>query len=72
MPSYGYRCTNCGFEEDNSYPLGTAPEIRCCSACGYIALRRVYTPIAVSFKGHGFYRTDNRTVRKSAKSTVGG
>lgn len=72
MPRYDYKC-DCGYEEETSYPMGMAPEIRCCSSCGEILLRRVYTPVAVSFKGSGFYRTDNpKTKHVNTKLKVGG
>lgn len=70
MPAYDYRCF-CGYEEETPYPMGMAPEIRCCSYCGNVTLKRVYMPVAVSFKGKGFYRNDSRTSHVTSKLKAG-
>ncbi len=56
MPTYEYRCDACGatfevFQKMSDPPLET------CEDCG-AALRKVLYPVAVHFKGSGFYTTD--------------
>ena len=59
MPTYMYKCAECGhrFEAVQGFhddPLDTCPD------CGG-AVRRVIGNVGVTFKGSGFYRTDSRT-----------
>ena len=44
MPTYHYRCKNCGYDftEQQSQEQ----------------VRKVYSAVPIEFKGHGFYRTD--------------
>ena len=56
MPRYDYRCES-GHEEELLFPIGEAVESYICG-CGSLA-KRVFHPVAVSFKGAGFYKTDN-------------
>lgn len=68
MPTYSYRCTACehafdiyqGFDED---------ALTVCPACEG-ALRKVYTPAGVVFKGSGFYRTDSRSSSKAESTSA--
>jgi putative FmdB family regulatory protein len=68
MPTYEYACTSCGerlevvqrFTDD---PLTICPE---CEG----ALRKVFSPDGVVFKGTGFYKTDSRGSGKSGGSSV--
>ena len=46
------------------------PEV--CETCGEGPLVRVLYPVAVHFKGSGFYSTDYGRSRKSAKETAEG
>ncbi|PKQ32206.1 MAG: FmdB family transcriptional regulator [Actinobacteria bacterium HGW-Actinobacteria-2] len=64
MPTYQYRCTECGSELEvvqkfTDDPLSVCPE---CDG----ALRKVFNAVGVVFKGSGFYATDNRTKGKTA------
>ncbi len=68
MPTYQYACTECShaFEQVQSFSedaLTTCPE---CTG----RLRKVYNAVGVVFKGSGFYATDNRSSKSSAKSTA--
>ena len=57
MPRYDYTCKSCGQEIEIEKSIADPhPEICECSG----ELVRIYTPTGVSFKGSGFYRTDNR------------
>ena len=58
MPTYSYRCTECdnAFDIHQSFTDKTLTE---CPVCGG-KLRKVFSPVGVTFKGSGFYRTDSR------------
>ena len=60
MPIYTYQCENCGvrFERQQSF---SDPVLKECPECLEEALRKVYTPVGIVFKGSGFYSTDNRS-----------
>ncbi len=58
MPTYGYKCDECGiyferFQHFSEDPIKTCPE------CGG-DVHRVIHPVGIVFKGSGFYVTDNR------------
>lgn len=65
MPTYSYRCTECGtaFDIKQSFSDDALTE---CPTCGGV-LRKVFSPVGVTFNGSGFYRTDSR-----AKPSEGG
>jgi putative FmdB family regulatory protein len=59
VPTYEYECTACGqhievFQRITEDPLTT------CGVCGG-ALRKVFHPAGIVFKGSGFYATDSRS-----------
>ncbi|MEO4039318.1 FmdB family zinc ribbon protein [Micrococcaceae bacterium Sec6.3] len=58
MPTYAYRCKDCGhaFDAVQSFTDDALTE---CPECGG-TLRKQYGSVGVSFKGSGFYRTDSR------------
>ncbi|WP_412872148.1 FmdB family zinc ribbon protein [Curtobacterium flaccumfaciens] len=58
MPTYSYRCTECdnAFDIKQSFSDATLTE---CPVCGGV-LRKVFSPVGVTFNGGGFYRTDSR------------
>jgi putative FmdB family regulatory protein len=70
MPTYEYECTSCGqhievFQRISEDPLTT------CGVCGG-ALRKVFHPAGIVFKGSGFYVTDSRSSStRSAKKKPG-
>ncbi len=56
MPVYEYACTKCGhrFEQRRSVtdpPASRCPQCRC-------AVKRVFAPVGIIFKGSGFHVTD--------------
>ena len=67
MPTYSYRCTECGtaFDIHQSF---TDDSLTVCPTCGGV-LRKVFSPVGVTFSGSGFYRTDSRAA--DAKSGSG-
>jgi putative FmdB family regulatory protein len=60
MPIYTYRCENCGVRFERNQKFSDAP-LAWCPECGKKALRKVYTPVGIVFKGSGFYATDHRS-----------
>ena len=63
MPTYQYRCTECG-EDLEAVQKFSDPALTTCPTCGG-PLRKVFNAVGVVFKGSGFYRTDSRSVSKS-------
>ena len=58
MPTYQYRCTECGGQLEAVQKFTDEP-LSVCAACGG-RLRKVFSPVGIVFKGSGFYRTDSR------------
>jgi putative FmdB family regulatory protein len=66
MPTYEYRCKDCG-EHLEVVQAFTDDPLTECPACGG-QLRKVFGNIGITFKGSGFYKTDSRTRSTAAKS----
>ncbi|MFL5861982.1 MAG: FmdB family zinc ribbon protein [Solirubrobacteraceae bacterium] len=62
MPIYEYRCTK-GHTFDVMQKMSDDP-VQTCEVCG-ATVQRVFHPIAVHFKGSGFYNTDYGTRKRS-------
>lgn len=60
MPVYAYKCDACGHEFDKFQHFVDDP-LTVCPVCAEEALRKVYSPVGIVFKGKGFYATDNRS-----------
>lgn len=58
MPTYGYRCENCGVEFERFQRI-TEPPVTECPECGG-NVRRLLYPVGILFKGPGFHITDYR------------
>jgi putative FmdB family regulatory protein len=60
MPVYTYHCSNCGvqFEKQQSF---SDQSLLKCPECGRRALKKVYLPVGIVFKGSGFYATDHHS-----------
>jgi putative FmdB family regulatory protein len=69
MPTYEYRCRDCGepLEVVQSF---TDDPLTMCPACGG-ELRKVFQAVGIAFKGSGFYKTDSRKAAKSSASSSG-
>ena len=65
MPTYSYRCTECGTAFDIQQAF-TDDSLTVCPNCGG-KLRKLFNSVGVTFNGSGFYRTDSR-----AKPSEGG
>src|SRR3954469_23172750 len=66
MPTYEYRCKECG-EDLEVVQAFTDDALTECPNCGG-PLRKVFGNIGITFKGSGFYKTDNRS-KKTASAT---
>lgn len=64
MPTYEYRCNDCGNLFETFQRIGDEPPT-VCERCGG-RLRKVFHPAGIVFKGSGFYATDSRAKSKSA------
>jgi putative FmdB family regulatory protein len=65
VPIYEYKCPNGHVFESFHGISEPAPEA--CPVCGEGPLTRVLHPVAVHFKGSGFYSTDYGRGRKSSR-----
>ena len=57
MPFYEYQCDACG-DVHEAFQKMSDPPIEICMKCGG-AMRKVLHPVAIHFKGSGFYTTDS-------------
>ena len=62
MPTYQYRCTECGNELEAVQKFTDSALTECPTCSGQ--LRKVFNAVGVVFKGSGFYRTDSRADSK--------
>ena len=68
MPTYEYRCTN-GHNFEVIQSMSDDP-VETCEECG-APVERVFHPVAVHFKGSGFYSTDYKSKSKSSSGSDG-
>jgi len=57
MPTYEYKCPNCGTLFERFQKITSKPELPC-PKCGAKALRLISGGSGLVFKGSGFYETD--------------
>jgi putative FmdB family regulatory protein len=69
MPIYEYRCTN-GHTFDVFQSMTDDP-VSTCEVCGE-PVERVFSPVAVHYKGSGFYTTDYARKGSGGGSDSGG
>ena len=69
MPTYQYRCTECGNELDAVQKFTDSALTDCPECTGQ--LRKVFNAVGVVFKGSGFYRTDSRADKKPSVGASG-
>ena len=65
MPIYEYRCEN-GHHFDVMQKMTDGPVTEC-EVCG-APVQRVFHPVAVHFKGSGFYNTDYGTAKRKRET----
>lgn len=68
MPTYAYRCTECGnaFDVQQSFTDDSLTECPACSG----KLRKLFSAVGVTFNGSGFYRTDSRAGTGKGSSSI--
>ena len=73
MPTYEYRCPQCGNEFDKFGKMSDPPVTEC-TRCGAEAQRKISAGAGLVFKGSGFYITDYRGegYKKAAEGDKGG
>ena len=60
MPTYTYKCRECGHKFDKRQSFSDAPLTVCPECRAENGLRKVVNSVGILFKGSGFYVTDNR------------
>ena len=69
MPIYEYRCPNGHTFE--VFQRMSDPPATSCEVCGASPVEKVLFPVAVHFKGSGFYNTDYGKKSKSGAASEG-
>lgn len=69
MPTYSYRCTECGEAFDIQQAF-TDDTLSVCPNCGG-KLRKLFNTVGVTFNGSGFYRNDSRAPAPSEGGSGG-
>lgn len=59
MPTYEYRCKECGHELETVQAFSD-DALTTCPVCHADALRKVFGSVGIAFKGSGFYKNDSR------------
>ena len=67
MPTYSYRCTECGEAFDIQQAF-TDDTLTVCPNCGG-KLRKLFSAVGVTFNGSGFYRNDSRAAQKTSEGS---
>lgn len=67
MPTYAYRCADCGHAFD-VFQSFTDDSLTVCPECSG-TLRKQFGSVGVTFKGSGFYRTDSRSGSGAGKTS---
>ena len=70
MPTYEYRCKECGADLEVVQSFTDDP-LTTCERCGG-PLRKVFGSVGISFKGSGFYKTDSRSTGGSSSTKATG
>jgi putative FmdB family regulatory protein len=70
VPIYEYRCPN-GHRFERFQAM-TAPAPETCDVCGATPVELVLYPVAIHYKGSGFYTTDYGKGKPAKKESDGG
>ncbi len=57
MPIYGYRCGDCGHQQDHLQKISDAP-VAACPACASANYSKQLSAAGFQLKGSGWYATD--------------
>lgn len=66
MPTYEYRCRDCGHELE-VYQAFSEAALTECPSCGG-NLRKLFGNVGISFKGSGFYKNDHGSRAKGSST----
>ncbi len=69
MPLYDFCCTECGAKFEKQVPFQVNQADFTCPM-GHHAVRRIFSPPQVVFKGSGWYSTDQRGGGKPAAAST--
>jgi putative FmdB family regulatory protein len=69
MPTYHYRCSDCGHAFDRFQKFSEDPLTECPQCEGPI--RRVPQPVGIVFKGSGWYINDSRASKDKSNNGTG-
>ncbi len=67
MPTYEYRCKDCGEHLEIVQAFSDDPLSECPNCKG--SLKKVFNSVGIAFKGSGFYKNDSRSSTSSTSST---
>ena len=67
MPTYSYKCKNCGHTFDVQQSINDKALTECPDCKG--ELTKVFGVGSVTFKGSGFYKTDSASSSNSSKGS---
>ena len=61
MPTYQYRCKQCGdeFEKVQSFSDESTPKCPTCGTRSKKNISKIFGKVGISFKGTGFYKNDH-------------
>lgn len=68
MPTYEYRCKDCGQHLEVVQSFRDDPLTECPTCTG--TLKKVFQPVGIAFKGTGFYRNDARSGSSSSSTST--
>lgn len=68
MPTYEYRCKDCGEQLEVVQAFSDDPLTECPTCRGN--LKKVFNSVGISFKGSGFYKNDSRSSSGSTPSST--
>jgi len=69
LPIYEYRCLKCGHQFEKMQKIADRPVSKC-EKCKE-RVTRVFHPVAIHFKGSGFYSTDYGKKRTDSRKKTG-
>jgi len=67
MPTYDYRCKDCGHEFEAHQSFSDDPLTECPSCGGTV--KKKFAAVGIAFKGSGFYKNDARGGSSSSSSS---
>ncbi len=70
MPTYEYKCTECGYVFELFQTMSAEP-VKICPKCNGVVKRLIGPGAGPIFKGTGFYQTDYKNTKPAKKETSG-